>query len=311
MPDSVQGCEGRIGADFTSEILLCFISECDTEEMRRRMQSPGGKGVPFPGAWGWFGVACTERGSKLRVSKCLGSHAKEPGLYPRRHRAPPKEVRPPTQMCMLSPQRHLSPLNGTRFVCFSQFPYKTVSFLRAGSWLYSFSYLLHSAHSLAGIEAQHLVLPTWWLFFLAGVRKPILAEASWVTGGSFWGYRWDIGLKCLKWPTANLGGSRESGGRVKSSGFVNRWVNYNLQGEKGFVLSSLALVWDGLHCPRRKGSSSLEMPLIAYKQNIQNLPLTFLLILEMAKWESHFYTLWKHWFSVFLGILEWNWQVIQ
>lgn len=35
MPDSVQGCEGRIGADFTSEILLCFISECDTEEMRR------------------------------------------------------------------------------------------------------------------------------------------------------------------------------------------------------------------------------------------------------------------------------------
>lgn len=113
MPDSVQGCEGSIGADFTSEILLCFISECDTEEMRRlmipygerrRMQSPGGKGVPFPGAWGWFGVACTERGSKLRVAKCLGSHAKEPGLYPRRHRAPPKEVRPPTQMCMLSPQ---------------------------------------------------------------------------------------------------------------------------------------------------------------------------------------------------------------
>ena len=83
----------------------CVSSQSDAEEMgrrliilygeRRRMQSPGGKGVPFPGAWGWFGVACTERGSKLRVAKCLGSHAKEPGLYLMRHRAPPKEVRPP------------------------------------------------------------------------------------------------------------------------------------------------------------------------------------------------------------------------
>ena len=45
-----------------------------------------------------------------------------------------------------------------RFVCFSQFPQETASSLT------QMPYCIQCAHSRVGVEAQHVLLPAWWLY---------------------------------------------------------------------------------------------------------------------------------------------------